>query len=67
MCLTRASVIGKRDRLVGLKENVIMGHLIPAGTGVSKFRKIRAFPTGDSEQPEFTDSLSAQVDEPAAD
>ena len=49
-----------------------MGHLIPAGTGVSKFRKIRAFPTGDSEQPEFTDSLSSQVDEqvveePAAD
>ena len=73
--LTRASVIGKRDRLVGLKENVIMGHLIPAGTGVSKFRKIRAFPTGeaqlesnaDSEQPEFTDSLASQVDEPAAD
>ena len=73
--LTRASVIGKRDRLVGLKENVIMGHLIPAGTGVSKFRKIRAFPTGeaqlesdgDSEQPEFTDSVSVQVDEPAAD
>ena len=73
--LTRASVIGKQDRLVGLKENVIMGHLIPAGTGVSKFRKIRAFPTGeaqlesdgDSEQSEFTDSLSVQVDEPAAD
>ena len=73
--LTRASVVGKRDRLVGLKENVIMGHLIPAGTGVSKFRKIRAFPTGeaqlesdgDSEQPEFTDSVSVQVDEPAAD
>ncbi len=73
--LTRASVSGKQDRLVGLKENVIMGHLIPAGTGVSKFRKIRAFPTGeaqlesnaDSEQPEFTDSLASQVDEPAAD
>jgi DNA-directed RNA polymerase subunit beta' len=73
--LTRASVVGKQDRLVGLKENVIMGHLIPAGTGVYKFRKIRAFPTGeaqlesdgDSEQSEFTDSLSVQVDEPAAD
>jgi DNA-directed RNA polymerase subunit beta' len=73
--LTRASAMGKRDRLVGLKENVIMGHLIPAGTGVSKFRKIRAFPAGeaqlesdgDSQQPEFTDSLSSQVDEPAAD
>ena len=64
--LTRASVIGKRDRLVGLKENVIMGHLIPAGTGVSKFRKIRAFPKGGA-QPEFDESLSSPADEPAAD
>ncbi|MEM7500374.1 MAG: DNA-directed RNA polymerase subunit beta', partial [Pseudomonadota bacterium] len=31
--LTEASVMGKRDRLVGLKENVIVGRLIPAGTG----------------------------------
>ena len=73
--LTRASVIGKRDRLVGLKENVIMGHLIPAGTGVSKFRKIRAVPKGEaqlesdgeSQETELTDSLSVEVDEPAAD
>ena len=64
--LTRASVIGKRDRLVGLKENVIMGHLIPAGTGVSKFRKIHAVSNAEA-QPEFTDSLSSPVDEPAAD
>ena len=64
--LTRASVIGKRDRLVGLKENVIMGHLIPAGTGVSKFRKIRAFSNTETE-PELADSLSSPVDEPAAD
>ena len=67
--LTRASVVGKRDRLVGLKENVIMGHLIPAGTGVSKFRKIRALPTGEAqlESDGDTDVLSSQVDEPAAD
>ena len=64
--LTRASVIGKRDRLVGLKENVIMGHLIPAGTGVSKFRKIHAV-SNEEAQPEFTDSLSSPVDESAAD
>ncbi len=64
--LTTASVAGKQDRLVGLKENVIMGHLIPAGTGLSKFRKIRTFPTTEA-QPEFTDSLSSPVDEPAAD
>ncbi len=31
--LTEAAASGRRDTLVGLKENVIMGHLIPAGTG----------------------------------
>jgi DNA-directed RNA polymerase subunit beta' len=31
--LTEAALAGKVDRLVGLKENVILGHLIPAGTG----------------------------------
>ena len=31
--LTEAAVTGKNDRLVGLKENVIVGRLIPAGTG----------------------------------
>ena len=31
--LTEAAVQGKRDKLVGLKENVIVGRLIPAGTG----------------------------------
>ena len=40
--LTEASVQGKRDKLVGLKENVIVGRLIPAGTGgaTSNVRKI---------------------------
>jgi DNA-directed RNA polymerase subunit beta' len=38
--LTDAAVRGKRDRLMGLKENVIMGHLIPAGTGVKDYNKI---------------------------
>ena len=41
-----------------------MGHLIPAGTGVSKFRKIRAIPKGE-EQLE-SDEDSHEVDEPAA-
>jgi DNA-directed RNA polymerase subunit beta' len=35
--LTDAAVRGKRDRLLGLKENVIIGHLIPAGTGVKDY------------------------------
>jgi DNA-directed RNA polymerase subunit beta' len=39
--LTDASIEGKVDRLHGLKENVIMGHLIPAGTGLNKFKNLR--------------------------
>jgi len=36
--LTEAAISGKTDRLMGLKENVIMGRLIPAGTGMPKYR-----------------------------
>ena len=36
--LTEAALAGKVDRLVGLKENVILGHLIPAGTGFRTYR-----------------------------
>jgi DNA-directed RNA polymerase subunit beta' len=36
--LSEASIKGKADTLIGLKENVIVGHLIPAGTGVRKFQ-----------------------------
>ena len=39
--LTEAAIQGKRDELLGLKENVIMGHLIPAGTGLNRYRWIR--------------------------
>jgi DNA-directed RNA polymerase subunit beta' len=39
--LTEAAIQGKRDELLGLKENVIMGHLIPAGTGINRYRWIR--------------------------
>ncbi|GHC11010.1 DNA-directed RNA polymerase subunit beta' [Cerasicoccus arenae] len=39
--LTDASTLGKRDRLSGFKENVIMGHLIPAGTGLPKYRRLK--------------------------
>ena len=39
--LTEAAVQGKIDYLHGLKENVIMGHLIPAGTGLSKYSNIK--------------------------
>ncbi len=39
--LTDAAIKGKRDRLLGLKENVIIGKLIPAGTGMARYRSIR--------------------------
>ncbi|MCP4682383.1 MAG: DNA-directed RNA polymerase subunit beta', partial [Desulfobacterales bacterium] len=38
--LTDASISGKTDHLSGLKENVIMGRIIPAGTGLAKYRDI---------------------------
>ena len=39
--LTEAAIQGKMDDLKGLKENVIIGHLIPAGTGMRRYRDIR--------------------------
>lgn len=38
--LNEAAVAGKVDQLLGLKENVIVGHLIPAGTGLAKYQKM---------------------------
>jgi len=43
--LTDAAINGKRDKLVGLKENVIIGKLIPAGTGIGRYRNIQVQPT----------------------
>ncbi len=39
--LTEASLRGAEDELIGLKENVLLGHLIPAGTGFRKYQDIR--------------------------
>jgi DNA-directed RNA polymerase subunit beta' len=38
--LSEAAIRGKRDELLGLKENVIVGHLIPAGTGQRRFKNM---------------------------
>lgn len=38
--LTDAAIRGKRDPLLGLKENVIIGKIIPAGTGMAKYRNM---------------------------
>ena len=43
--LTDAAINGRSDSLRGLKENVIIGKLIPAGTGLERYRNIRVEPT----------------------
>jgi DNA-directed RNA polymerase subunit beta' len=45
--LTEAATLGKIDRLRGFKENVIMGHLIPAGTGFPAHRQIKLVEKGE--------------------
>jgi hypothetical protein len=49
--LTDAAINAKSTRCVGLKENVIIGKLIPAGTGISKYRNIRVEPTEEAKVP----------------
>ncbi|MYL47028.1 DNA-directed RNA polymerase subunit beta' [Virgibacillus halodenitrificans] len=46
--LTDAAIKGKRDELLGLKENVIIGKLVPAGTGMQRYRQVQA----DLDEPE---------------
>jgi len=41
--LTEAAIKGKCDPLLGLKENVIIGKLVPAGTGMSRYRNIKVY------------------------
>ncbi|CAN5174002.1 DNA-directed RNA polymerase subunit beta' [soil metagenome] len=48
--LTEAAIEGKSDSLLGLKENVIIGKLIPAGTGLRQYRGVRPLPTEVPEQ-----------------
>jgi DNA-directed RNA polymerase subunit beta' len=71
--LTDASTLGKTDKLLGFKENVIMGHLIPAGTGFSAYRKIKLLHLGEpvgealvSTQPEEERARKVALDIPAA-
>jgi len=48
--LTDAAIKGKVDQLLGLKENVIIGKLIPAGTGMARYRNIRVTSQSDAEE-----------------
>jgi DNA-directed RNA polymerase subunit beta' len=51
--LTEAAISGKVDYLRGLKENVIMGRLIPAGTGMEYYRNVRLEPDRTEEEEEY--------------
>jgi DNA-directed RNA polymerase subunit beta' len=63
--LTDAAVRGKTDHLLGLKENVIMGHLIPAGTGLMAYDRIELQVEADEEEEfGFDDTVEAMEQEP---
>jgi len=66
--LTEAAVSGKVDNLHGLKENVIVGRLIPAGTGAARYRRtvIEPVPQDEMAPPEEADALYQEMTEAAA-
>jgi DNA-directed RNA polymerase subunit beta' len=62
--LTEAALRGASDELIGLKENVLLGHLIPAGTGFKPYQSIRVYPL--AEPPETDGDDHALMLEEAA-
>ncbi|MEX0381398.1 DNA-directed RNA polymerase subunit beta' [Leuconostoc sp. MS02] len=60
--LTDAAIRGKNDPLVGLKENVIIGKIIPAGTGMAEYRKIKSKVVGNIiAQPEVANEAASDI------
>ena len=55
--LTEAAIKGKEDPLLGLKENVIIGKLIPAGTGMARYRKLSVVHKGEPVSPPVEQDL----------
>lgn len=49
--LTEAACAGKTDYLLGFKENVIMGHIIPGGTGFDRHKRVKKFVDSEHEEP----------------
>ncbi|HTY73374.1 MAG TPA: DNA-directed RNA polymerase subunit beta' [Actinomycetes bacterium] len=60
--LTDAAIHAKSDPLLGLKENVIIGKLIPAGTGLPRYRDIRVEPTEEAKAAVYSLSVYDDVD-----
>ena len=65
--LTDAAINGKEDPLVGLKENVLIGNLIPAGTGMKRYRDIHLSTDVDeinvSEEEDLSDIVISETDD----
>ncbi len=59
--LTEAAINGKRDKLLGLKENVIIGKLIPAGTGLGRYRAVEIEDTGAEPEETFAPAIEEEV------
>lgn len=59
--LANAAVEGKTDYLIGLKENVVMGNLIPAGTGLKKYRNL-VIESEQNEEIEESDEANVEVE-----
>jgi DNA-directed RNA polymerase subunit beta' len=55
--LTQAAMEGRRDPLIGLKENVIIGKLIPAGTGLEKYRNVTVEATEEAKAERYPSRL----------
>jgi DNA-directed RNA polymerase subunit beta' len=64
--LTEAAINGKTDTLRGLKENVIMGRLIPAGTGVVAYKTLNLIIEGEPVEERFSPPTSALAPPPPA-
>src|SRR6185295_6303541 len=63
--LTDAAIQAKSDPLLGLKENVILGKLIPAGTGLPRYRNIKVEPTEEAKAAMYAMPSYEQFDYPA--
>ncbi|MBD9097925.1 MAG: hypothetical protein EGP89_03560, partial [Ruminococcaceae bacterium] len=63
--LTEAAIKGKSDHLIGLKENVIIGKLVPAGTGMACYNNVEVVPA-DPNDPSYQSPKPAEKPAPEA-
>lgn len=63
--LTESAIKGKKDNLLGLKENVIIGKLIPAGTGLGTYRAVEIENTAEPQQAPAVSGFTAENEDNA--